>query len=319
MEFKFTKIFLLMDIRFYISRFIISLVIRGDAGGIVIMDNSAKQKEKKTARLILSDLDGTLFSSQTTVSNINKKAIGDYISEGGLFGVATGRSWESVLDHCVDTMINAPCILCNGSILYDPLKKKIIECRYLEDAVIERFLRLALEQFPWVNIIAYTMDAAWILSDEKTMVPAFVDIHRPWRLGCFDDIKGRCVKILCYDRECKLYRYIRYTLGEESLGDMELVLSASEYMEILPGNVRKGNMLSSLRAYMEREYHQSCRIYALGDYYNDAELLLNADIGIAPANAVEEIKKIADRVSVSNDENVVAELIWSFNSSSERL
>ncbi len=288
--------------------------ICGQRKGMVIkMKELMEQKGNNQTTLILSDLDGTLFSSQTTVSNINKEAIINYIAEGGLFGVATGRSWENVITYLEDSIINAPCILCNGSILYDPLKKKIIECRYLDDVVIERFLKLAGEKFPLVNIIAYTMEAAWILSDERTMVPEFVDIHKPWRTGSLEDVKGKCVKILCLDHGCKLYNYIKDTLGEENLGDMELVLSACEYMEILPKNVRKGNMLAGLRTYMEREYKQSCKIYALGDYYNDVELLLNADIGVAPANAVDEIKKIADEVSVSNDENVVAELIWSFN------
>lgn len=271
--------------------------------------------KKKEITIVLSDLDGTLFTSNTTVSKENKQAIMDYIENGGYFGVATGRSWENASTFLKDISMNAPCILCNGSILFDPIKRQIVEERYLDDEVIEKFVAIAREKFPHVNIIAYTIDSAWILSEEQMMEPAFVDIHKPWTIGCINDIKGRCVKLLCLDKGRQLYMYLKDVLGEEKLGPMEMVLSAPEYLEILPHNVRKGNMLDSLRKYVEEEYHCSCKIYALGDFYNDVELITKADVGIAPANAAEEIKQIADVVSVSNDEHVVAHIIASLKAS----
>ena len=48
---------------------------------------------------------------------------------------------------------------------------------------------------------------------------------------------------------------------------------------------------------------------AVGDYYNDAEMLCRAGIGVAMGNAPEAVKSAADRVTGRCEDNGVAELI----------
>ena len=48
---------------------------------------------------------------------------------------------------------------------------------------------------------------------------------------------------------------------------------------------------------------------AIGDYYNDMELLRTADISAAPANALPEVRETADHIVCSNNEGAVADLI----------
>lgn len=54
---------------------------------------------------------------------------------------------------------------------------------------------------------------------------------------------------------------------------------------------------------------QGKTIFAIGDYTNDLELLQEADIAIAVANALPEVKAAADYVICSNDEDAIAYLI----------
>ena len=78
------------------------------------------------------------------------------------------------------------------------------------------------------------------------------------------------------------------------------------YHEILPMDASKGEAIRFLRE------HPSIRgrtILAAGDYWNDYELLEQADIAVAPANAIDEIKAICQYTTVSNNEHVIKHII----------
>ena len=47
----------------------------------------------------------------------------------------------------------------------------------------------------------------------------------------------------------------------------------------------------------------------MGDQENDISLLQNCDIGYAVGNAKENVKKLADRVTVPNTENAIKAII----------
>lgn len=51
------------------------------------------------------------------------------------------------------------------------------------------------------------------------------------------------------------------------------------------------------------------QIVAIGDYSNDREPLQNADVAIAPQNALPEVKALANYIVASNNEDAVADLI----------
>jgi len=48
---------------------------------------------------------------------------------------------------------------------------------------------------------------------------------------------------------------------------------------------------------------------AIGDYYNDVAMLRAAGLSVAVANAVDEVKAVADYVTVSNEEHAIARVI----------
>lgn len=83
------------------------------------------------------------------------------------------------------------------------------------------------------------------------------------------------------------------------------VFSSAIYLEFLPAGVNKGSMLTELRKLMGNGY----RIYAVGDYNNDMEMLKAADVGIAVENALPNLKNIADVITVSNNESAIAAII----------
>jgi hydroxymethylpyrimidine pyrophosphatase-like HAD family hydrolase len=84
------------------------------------------------------------------------------------------------------------------------------------------------------------------------------------------------------------------------------VFSSEIFLEYLPYGVSKGSALRKLKDYMGGNYI----IYAVGDYNNDIEMLHEADIGIATDNAIPMLKESADLITVTNDENAIADVIY---------
>ena len=92
----------------------------------------------------------------------------------------------------------------------------------------------------------------------------------------------------------------------ERVNDAVLVSSEANYLEILPAGVSKGNALKYLAEYLRIPLRE---IIAVGDNLNDVEMLSEAGLGVAMGNAHPELKKVADHVTDSNDNDGVAKLI----------
>ena len=68
----------------------------------------------------------------------------------------------------------------------------------------------------------------------------------------------------------------------------------------------KGVAVKYLKNHLDEEIHTTIGI---GDFENDITLLECADIGYAVSNAIDSVKKIADRQTVSNREHALAAVI----------
>ncbi|MBR1867564.1 MAG: HAD-IIB family hydrolase, partial [Clostridia bacterium] len=67
--------------------------------------------------LIISDFDGTLVSSDETVSEENKKAIEKYRENGGHFAISTGRLHYSILRWARGLGLKGLISCCQGAVI----------------------------------------------------------------------------------------------------------------------------------------------------------------------------------------------------------
>jgi hydroxymethylpyrimidine pyrophosphatase-like HAD family hydrolase len=77
--------------------------------------------------------------------------------------------------------------------------------------------------------------------------------------------------------------------------------------EILPKGVCKGTSIEKLCECLDLDINKTV---ALGDYNNDISMFYAAKAGIAVSNACREAIEAADFVTVSNEENAVAKVIY---------
>ena len=74
----------------------------------------------------------------------------------------------------------------------------------------------------------------------------------------------------------------------------------------MPNNASKTSAIE----FMCRKFDiQKSEVLAIGDNYNDINMIEFAGLGVAMGNAPEEVKQCADGITLSNDEDGVAESI----------
>ncbi len=257
--------------------------------------------------VLLTDLDGTLLNTSSMVSSRNKEAIERFIRGGGKFGIATGRGEQNALKF-IDTLeMNIPCILYNGCGLYDYKSKKYLELKLLSNDKLKEFLIDCTKQFPEVVVQIYTVKGCFIITPEELIDEDIRKHHSPFITTKVDDImEEEWIKVLFRGNKQELSEIEEFGKELNLNEEMTLVYSSDIYLEILPSSSSKGDMLITLRKLLGDEY----TYYAVGDYYNDIEMIKGADVGIATGNAPWDIKEIADIVTVSNDDHVLADIIY---------
>ena len=74
----------------------------------------------------------------------------------------------------------------------------------------------------------------------------------------------------------------------------------------MPKGLSKGNSLLEIAKLYDID---QADIIAFGDEMNDFTMIEVAGVGVAMANAVDEIKEIADYVTLSNDEDGIGDYL----------
>lgn len=257
--------------------------------------------------LTVSDLDGTLINTKQQISNENKAAIEKYISEGGLFAVATGRTEINALPYVKQIPVNCPCILYNGAMIYDFKEKKIVRCTYLESSKLKDIIKYVLGNFPTTCIQIFTEGMIHIVSGKDTIDEVLIREKQVFKQSSFEEVSSLSwIKIIFEDEHEVL---LKVEEAFEKMVDRDVydaVFSTGTYLEILPDGVSKGKALLELAQEMGINEN---RTVAIGDYCNDIEMVQYAALGVATANAHQSLKQVANVITVSNDEHAICALI----------
>ena len=254
---------------------------------------------------LFSDLDGTLFNDDTKVSERNLRALEYFTSNGGVFCVSTGRTPKNAAPFLKGAAINGPGIFYNGAAAYSYREGRYVLTHSLDSRALTPLMQQLLAEYPAINIQVYDTEDICFISPEKLANQEFVQAHQPCVFRPLEEVSDPWLKILMQGTPEQL-REIEPLVLSETKGIASAVYSSPQYFELLPLGVSKGSTLKELS-------HTSLLdgriLVAIGDYYNDMELLRTADISAAPANALPEVRETADHIVCSNNEGAVADLI----------
>lgn len=263
-------------------------------------------------KLFVSDFDGTLANSANEVTEEVKNAINNYVADGGIFAVCTGRILPSVLPRVRQIGLKGLVIACQGAVIADIESGKILrEAVFGEGEAAE--ICAFLEGLN-TNVHAYFSDGFYSdLPDGEKHLKLYEDItgvkarhaevplSRVTTLGRYNKVATLCRP----DGQAELYEKITAKFG----GRFDVTCSAKVLIEVSPAGETKGAAVRFLSARYGVPLEKCC---AVGDNLNDLSMVEAAGVGVAVGNAVDGLKAVADYVTVTNDEGAVARVIEKF-------
>lgn len=254
--------------------------------------------------LLVSDLDGTLIGKDFIIPERNKQAIARFKQLGGHFSIATGRSAESGRRYIADTAPTAPCILLNGGMIYDYGKEEVLWSLTLPDSCVSYIQRI-YDRFPGVGIEVYGTHSIRFLRTNSYAEAHIAHEHLQYTVIGFDEIEFPIYKAL-FAMDASLVKEVANFTDTFDHPGARFVSSSGNYLEMLPEHANKGTALKELIKIMGIDIN-NC--YAIGDYYNDVELIEAAGHGVMPENAPEELKAQAELIVGHCEQGAVADLI----------
>lgn len=256
--------------------------------------------------LLVTDLDGTLLPHDKILSKKDVDAINYFIEKGGSFSIATGRHLNAVSYYLNELKPNKPVILYNGAGIYNFSKEKFVYTKLISKRC-KKLITDVLSRFPEFSAEVATCDKLFTLqlNDVEKHHNSITRVT-PVHCKSIDEIDGEWLNALFAVMPEDMEKLVSY-IDKEKYSDMTFVKSSRFFYEILPEHTSKGTALDVLK---DIENLHDYTIVAAGDFNNDIELLKNADVGVAPANASEDVKAIADIVlDKTCDENAIAKVI----------
>lgn len=261
--------------------------------------------------LICTDLDGTLLKNDGTISKENIKAIEYFKAQGGKFTFVTGRMPFFVADIYNAIVPNAPFGCVNGGGLYDYNKQEYIWTSTMPQEVDE-LIKCVDEKFSDIGIQVNTFYKTYFCRENETMKIFRKNTRQPNLVCHYSDVKEPIAKIVFGSEYDEVVLQIEQTLrSHEKAEKFGFIRPERTLFEILPKGIGKGTAIVKLAEYLDIDISKTV---AIGDYNNDISMFEAAGIGIAVSNACDEALAAADYVTVSNEEDAVARVIYDLES-----
>ncbi|WP_276354894.1 Cof-type HAD-IIB family hydrolase [Cohnella caldifontis] len=261
-------------------------------------------------RLMAMDLDDTLLTDDLTVTETTKEAMRKAIAQGIHLTIATGRMFDSARQIAGQVGLNVPIITYQGSLIKNLLDESVLYERSVPADAAVRLCEYCRER--GLHLQTYIDDKLYAPEENDklrtyakqsnipyTIVPDFASLVAA----------SKNTKLVIIDEPAYLdgiMPELRDLMGP----DVHLTKSKSNYLEALHREGTKGHALRFLAAHYGIPMEETI---AVGDAWNDREMIEAAGLGVAMANAVPGLKELADYVTpVSNNDDGVRHVLEKF-------
>ncbi|WP_274649227.1 Cof-type HAD-IIB family hydrolase [Paenibacillus humicola] len=259
-------------------------------------------------KMIAIDIDDTLLTDDLVVTPGTKAALAEAVASGVFVTLATGRMFPSAKKIAMQTELNVPIITYQGSLVKTLMDEQVLYERKVPQDVAEELLAFCRER--GLHLQLYIDDVLYVAEDNEksrdyaglSKIPFVVEPD----LG---KLIGRpSTKMLIIDEPAVLDE-LKTELGGLFGDRVHITKSKPHYLEFMHKEGTKGHAI----AFMAQ--HIGCsldEVIAIGDSWNDHEMIEVAGLGVAMGNALPRLKEIADYVTVSNNEEGVRRVIEKF-------
>ena len=263
-------------------------------------------------RAIALDLDGTLTNHDKVVTPRTRQALLKAQELGTVIILASGRPTYGIVPvaECLELEKRGGYILSyNGGNIVNAKTGEKLFSQFLPDAVIPILYKYAKEKnhallgYAGNEIITEMPDDQYVKEESRINK---MNIRKVDNL--LDALEPHPTKLLMTGDPTDMIKAEEELV--EILGEkMDIFRSAPFFLELVPKGIDKAQSLLRL---LSKINLTPADLMAFGDGYNDLSMLKLAGVGVAMANAAPEVRADADYVTLSNEEDGVAEALLHF-------
>ncbi|AFY38109.1 Cof-like hydrolase [[Leptolyngbya] sp. PCC 7376] len=267
-------------------------------------------------RLLVLDIDGTISGHTNQVTTAVLDAIHDVQRRGIRVAIATGRMFRSARRFHQAIASDLPIIAYNGAWIQDPVSQELHR-RLSVPAKLGVEIVDYLTAEPWqstMHIHVYHDDELYVSEvNERTN---FYEKRTGCKANLLVDLREIVnhapTKILavchCEDIPKKLLPAVKKRYTNQQI---HCTQSTEVYVEFTSPTATKGRAVKFLTE--EILGWQPENVMAIGDNFNDCEMLQYAGVGVAMGNAPDAVKQSADYVTRSVEQDGVVQAISNFS------
>ncbi|MBR3816349.1 MAG: Cof-type HAD-IIB family hydrolase [Clostridia bacterium] len=258
--------------------------------------------------LLASDIDGTINDKGRRLVQRNYDAVQKYINEfGGNFALASGRSPESMRKHFKRLDIpDGKAIVINGAGIYDYAQEKMIWTSPLNEKCIE-LIRKTAKKYPTISFQVISDKYVYIfrptISSRILAINAKLPIKYYYSFNAIP--KEKWFKVIFTGLPPALKLVHKYITSMSDTTENLMFSSAWSY-EIVNEDTNKGKAVLKLADILGVDKEHTA---AIGDYFNDYEMLKTVAFPACCGQAPKEMKRISKFVACHCNHGAVADLI----------
>ena len=257
------------------------------------------------------DIDGTLINDHGHITEEVLSALARAAGEGWEIVPASGRSWLGAKPVVEQLSFVRYAVVSNGACILDVRSESLLHLRTLAPGLADRVIRAAYDQ----NVIpaVYSADILRqkIFYSERNCAEGdffryLIDDIRVEKVADVLAHTGNVLQVGAVSGREAIFRM------RDALDDLDAAVVAMPFvddtwlMQVVDREARKHLALRRVAAMLDIP---AGRRVAVGDNFNDAGMIADADIGVAMGNAPEEIKALAAVVVASNNDHGLAEVV----------
>ena len=265
-------------------------------------------------KLLVLDIDGTLLDKNGAISAEDRNAVAGVCDLGLLVALSTGRVAQASADIINQLSLDSYHIFYDGALVSNPNHGKEIYVQPIDKMVVKQATEFA--HLNGINLEFYSADhyfveretwASDIRRDFYHTPPTIVDISKLWQ-------KERIIKgvLTLLSPEEKARAELLYLQFKDSLSfswTKTPAFPGVDFINVLAPGVSKGKALEALASFLGIPLTE---VMAVGDGTNDISLLSSAGLAIAMGDAPDEVKAVADYVTLDVDHSGLAAAVNKF-------
>ena len=252
--------------------------------------------------LLALDLDGTTVNRRGKLGEKTKAALLAARERGHLVVFATGRRDIDMFSFWEESKYADFLLLNNGAKLMRPDTGEVLFNHVIPPVAARMLIETCLRENWQLHV---TSGDYWAVNKWNDGLQSYIDYlgTAPLRYSCLEDTPWQQVEGFMVTTDLEpVCRFI----GETRL-PLAYTFSEDNCVDIMAWGISKWGGLTEL---MQRLRLSPEQVIAAGDYNNDLPMIRGAGIGIAVANALPEVKAVADYVTKNDcDHDAVAEIV----------